>query len=77
MFPYASPVQIDSSADGSNSHLVASRKKIELDEEASQWTDGEIRDAIDLIYEKLNKLDSDVSALVSASNLLWYKFPCC
>jgi len=41
---------------------------IELDEKASQWTDGEIRDAIDLIYQKLHKLDSDVSALVSASS---------
>lgn len=57
--------QIDSFADGTNSLPLVFNKMTEVDQGASQWTDGEIRDAIDLVYQNLHKLNSCVSELVA------------
>ncbi|CAL5340109.1 unnamed protein product [Camellia sinensis] len=36
----------------------------EVNQEGFQWTDCEIRDAINLIYENLHKLDSYLNVIV-------------
>ncbi|KAK9673552.1 hypothetical protein RND81_12G174900 [Saponaria officinalis] len=53
--------QMDSSVGNSNSSSLAFNKITEVEREGPQWTDGEIRDAIDLIYQNLQKLDSYIS----------------
>ncbi|KAL6999993.1 hypothetical protein U1Q18_001143, partial [Sarracenia purpurea var. burkii] len=53
--------QIDSSVDSSYSFPLMFDKLPEVNQEGSQWTDCEIRDAINLIYENLHKLDSYLS----------------
>ncbi|KAI8573304.1 hypothetical protein RHMOL_Rhmol01G0267300 [Rhododendron molle] len=55
----------DSSVDGSYSFPLMFEKLPEVNQEGSQWTDCESRDAINLIYENLHKLDSYLSDLVA------------
>ncbi|XP_028219366.1 protein DGS1, mitochondrial-like isoform X2 [Glycine soja] len=56
--------QSDSSVDGSYSTPLLFEKVPEINQEGSQWTDCEIRDAINSVYQNLNKLDSYISFLV-------------
>lgn len=63
-------IQSDSSVDGSYSIPLLFEKLPEINQEGSQWTDCEIRDAISSLYQNLDKLDSYVSFLVRASILL-------
>ncbi|KAK6138263.1 hypothetical protein DH2020_028010 [Rehmannia glutinosa] len=57
-------------------------KTSEVNQEGSQWTDCEIRDAINLIYENLRRLDSYLSLLVSKHRkprkvtLYWMRYSC-
>lgn len=53
-----------SSNDG-NSCALTFEKLREIDPERSQWTDTEIRDATNLIYQNLQRLDSYLSFIVS------------
>ena len=57
-------MQSDSSVDGSYSFPLVFEKLPDINQEGSQWTDCEIRDAINLIYQNLYKLDSYLSILV-------------
>ncbi|KAL6952837.1 Protein dgs1, mitochondrial [Sarracenia purpurea var. burkii] len=74
--------QIDSSVDGSYSFPLMFDKLPEVNQEGSQWTDCEIRDAINLIYENLHKLDSYLSVLVAKHQkprkvtLYWMRYTC-
>ncbi|KAK7372723.1 hypothetical protein VNO80_06110 [Phaseolus coccineus] len=54
----------DSSVDGSYSIPLLFEKVPEINHEGSQWTDCEIRDAINSIYQNLDKLDAYISFLV-------------
>ncbi|KAK4408350.1 protein DGS1, mitochondrial [Sesamum angolense] len=71
-----------SSVDGSYSHPLQFAKLPEVSQEGSQWTDYEIRDAINLLYENLHRLDSYVSVLVSKHRkprtvtLYWMRYSC-
>ncbi|THG19456.1 hypothetical protein TEA_026339 [Camellia sinensis var. sinensis] len=70
-FPSAFPVS-DSSVDGSYSFPLMFEKLPEVNQEGSQWTDCEIRDAINLIYENLLKLDSYFNVIgAGAANITW------
>lgn len=60
-------MQSDSSVEGSYSFPLLFEKLPEINQEGSQWTDCEIRDAINLVYENLHKLDSYLSSIVRAS----------
>ncbi|KAG5566353.1 hypothetical protein RHGRI_002075 [Rhododendron griersonianum] len=55
----------DSSVEGSYSFPLMLEKLPEVNQEGSQWTDCESRDAINLIYENLHKLDSYLADLVA------------
>ncbi|KAL5583066.1 hypothetical protein UlMin_015508 [Ulmus minor] len=57
--------QIDSSIDVSYSFPLLFDKLPEVNQEGSQWTDCEVKDAINLVYQNLTKLDSYVSFLVA------------
>ncbi|KAK7276633.1 hypothetical protein RIF29_17776 [Crotalaria pallida] len=57
--------QSDSSVDGSYSIPLLFEKLPEIDQEGSQWTDCEIKDAISSVYQNLHKLDSYISVLVT------------
>lgn len=57
--------QSDSSVDESYSCPLLFEKLPEVNQEGSQWTDCETRDAINLIYQNLHKLDGYLSFLVS------------
>lgn len=65
-----------------NSFLLQFEKLPEISEEGSQWTDCEIRDAINLIYQNLNKLDSHLSLIVAKyrkpkkTTLYWFRYTC-
>ncbi|KAK9273459.1 hypothetical protein L1049_018269 [Liquidambar formosana] len=54
----------------------------EVNQEGSQWTDCEVRDAINLIYQNLQKLDSHLSVLVAKHQkprkvtLYWIHYTC-
>ncbi|CAL5401090.1 unnamed protein product [Camellia sinensis] len=62
--------QSDSSVDGSYSFPLMFEKLPKMNQEGSQWTDCEIRDAINLIYENLHKLDSYLN-VICAANITW------
>ena len=62
-------VQIDSPIDPSHPFPLLFEKLPEVNQEGSQWTDCEINDAIKLVYQNLNKLDSYISLMVRASTL--------
>lgn len=74
--------QSDSSVDGSYSFPLVFEKLPDVNQEGSQWTDCEIRDAINLIYQNLYKLDSYLSILVSKHRkprkltLYWIHYTC-
>ncbi|KAK6144122.1 hypothetical protein DH2020_020942 [Rehmannia glutinosa] len=74
--------QSGSSVDGSYSCPLMFAKLPEVNQEGSQWTDCEIRDAINLIYENLHRLDSYLSLLVSKHRkprkvtLYWMRYSC-
>lgn len=64
--PYTmNTMQSDSSVEGSNSSPLLFEMLPKVNQEGSQWTDCEVRDAINLIYQNLLKLDSYLSDLVS------------
>ncbi|CAN6560312.1 unnamed protein product [Malus baccata var. baccata] len=56
--------QVDSSVEGSYSVPLLFEKLPEINQEGSQWTDCEIKDAINLVYQNLDKLDSYLSSIV-------------
>ncbi|KAL5719467.1 hypothetical protein ACHQM5_012239 [Ranunculus cassubicifolius] len=68
--------------DGSNTYPLQFEKLPEISEEGSQWTDCEIRDAINLIYQNLNKLDTYLSLVVTKyrkprkTTLYWFRYTC-
>ncbi|XP_022898946.1 protein DGS1, mitochondrial [Olea europaea var. sylvestris] len=74
--------QRGSSVDGSYSFPLIFAKLPEVNQEGSQWTDCEIRDAINLIYQNLHRLDSYLSMLVSKHRkprkvtLYWMRYSC-
>lgn len=58
-------LQSDSSIDEGNLLPLMFEKLPEVNQEGSQWTDCEIRDAANSIYQNLHKLDSYLSDLVA------------
>lgn len=64
-----STFQSDSSVDGTYSTPLLFEKLPEINHEGSQWTDCEIRDAINSVYQNLDKLESYICFLVRASVL--------
>nr|DAD42967.1 TPA_asm: hypothetical protein HUJ06_001197 [Nelumbo nucifera] len=82
--PHGMSQQSNSSVpvDGSNSSSLLFEKLPEVNQDGSQWTDCEIRDAINLIYQNLHKLDSYLSLLVSRyqkpsrMTLYWFRYTC-
>lgn len=67
-------IQSDSSVDGTYSIPLLFEKVPEINQEESQWTDCEIRNAINSIYQNLDKLDAYISLLVRSSILI-IQFP--
>ncbi|CAL5358178.1 unnamed protein product [Camellia sinensis] len=63
--------QSDSSVDGSYSFPLMFEKFPKVNQEGSQWTNCEIRDAINLIYENLHKLDSYLNVITSGDFLVY------
>jgi nuclear-control-of-ATPase protein 2 len=57
-------MQSDSSLEESYSIPLLFEMLPKVNQEGSQWTDSEVRDAINLIYQNLRKLDSYISDLV-------------
>lgn len=76
------PPQSGSSVDRSDSVPLRFEKVSEVMLEGSQWTGCEIRDAIDLIYQNLHKLDTYLSMLVSEHRkprkvtMYWMRYAC-
>lgn len=74
--------QNDSSVDGNYSFPLMFESLPEVNQEGSQWTDCEIRDAINMIYQNLHKLDSYLSSLVAIHQkprkvtLYWMRYTC-
>ncbi|KAK2967220.1 hypothetical protein RJ640_000694 [Escallonia rubra] len=74
--------QPDSSVDGSYSFPLMFEKLPEVNQEGSQWTVCEIRDASNVIYQNLQKLDSYLSVLVAQHRkprkvtLYWMRYTC-
>lgn len=62
--------QRDSSVDGTYSYSLMFEELPEINQDGSQWTDCEIRDAINSIYHNLDKLESYISFLVRRSYTL-------
>ncbi|KAL9234830.1 hypothetical protein vseg_009655 [Gypsophila vaccaria] len=79
---HADTSQMDSSARDGNSITVVFNKITEVEREDSQWTDDEIRDAIALIYQNLQKLDSYISDVVGKHSKpkkltrYWIRYTC-
>ncbi|CAA7388402.1 unnamed protein product [Spirodela intermedia] len=69
-------------ADGCDSSALLFEKIPEIHVIRSQWTDTEISNAINLIYQNLNRLDSYISFVVSKCqkpsrmNLYWLQYTC-
>lgn len=59
-------LQNGSFVDGSCLVPLRFEKLSEVMQEGSQWTGSEIKDAVELIYQNLHKLDSYLSVLVRA-----------
>ncbi|KAI4383709.1 hypothetical protein MLD38_009515 [Melastoma candidum] len=59
------PTQNDFRAEESQLHSLAFERLPEVTDENSQWSDCEIRDATNLVYQNLHKLESYLSAIVS------------
>ncbi|KAK1278972.1 hypothetical protein QJS04_geneDACA003633 [Acorus gramineus] len=68
--------------DESNSCALLFERLPGIDQERSQWTDTEVRDAINLIYENLQRLDSYLAFIVSRCQkprnltLYWLHYTC-
>lgn len=58
-------LQNDLSIEESQLHSLAFERLPEVSDENSQWSDCEIRDAINLVYQNLHKLESYLSTIVS------------
>lgn len=69
LFSYLMAMQGDSSIDESCSFPLLFEKLPEVNQEGSQWTDCEIRDSINLIYQNLRKLDVYLSHMVWNSSI--------
>ena len=73
-------MQIDTSTEAGYSLPLLFEKLPDVNQEGSRWTDSEINNAIDLVYQNLNKLESYISFLVRASAipflLLFFFDPC-
>ena len=63
-------IQKDLFAGENNSSTLVFNKMTEVLREPSQWTDGEIRDAIDIVYQNLKKLNLYISGVVRLPMLL-------
>lgn len=63
-FPCANFIQIDSCAGENKSSALVFNKMTEVQLEQPQWSDSEIRDAVDIINQNIQKLDSYISVLV-------------
>ncbi|XP_071723110.1 protein DGS1, mitochondrial-like [Rutidosis leptorrhynchoides] len=74
--------QNDFSAHGSSSIPLLFDKLPEVNQEGSQWTDCEIRDAANVVYQNLDKLDLYLSRIVSQHQkphrvtLYWVRYTC-
>ncbi|KAH7560799.1 hypothetical protein JRO89_XS10G0108500 [Xanthoceras sorbifolium] len=74
--------QSDSSVDGSYSFPLLLEKLPEVNREGSQWTDCEIRDSLNLVYQNLHKLDEYISQVVAKHQkprkitLYWTSYTC-
>ncbi|KAM0951033.1 putative nuclear control of ATP synthase 2 [Dioscorea sansibarensis] len=70
------------SNDGDKSCAVVFEKLPDVDEEFSQWTDTEIKDATNMIYQNLQKLDAYLSFVLSHGQkpgkltLYWLRYTC-
>ncbi|KAI3910260.1 hypothetical protein MKW92_027809 [Papaver armeniacum] len=70
------------SVGGNNTHTLQFEKLPEINQEGSQWTDCEIKDAINLVYQNLDKLNSYITQLVSRNKkprrvtLHWFGYTC-
>lgn len=73
-----SSFQSDSSVDGTYSIPLLFEKLPEINQDGSQWTDCEIRDAISSVYQNLDKLESYICSLVRALFYVyfWWKIGC-
>ncbi|MCL7044045.1 hypothetical protein MKW94_006391 [Papaver nudicaule] len=66
----------------SNTHSLQFEKLPNINQEGSQWTDCEIRDAINLVYQNLDKLNLYIAQLVSQNKkprrvtLHWFGYTC-
>ncbi|GAB4855941.1 hypothetical protein Ancab_024581 [Ancistrocladus abbreviatus] len=74
--------QLGSSVGGTYSLPLLFEKLPEVKEEGFQWTDREIRDAVNLIYQNLRKLDSYLALLVAkhrkprSLTRYWVRYTC-
>ncbi|KAL3530130.1 hypothetical protein ACH5RR_009452, partial [Cinchona calisaya] len=74
--------QGDSSVEGSYSFPLMFEKLPEVNQEGSLWTECESKDAINLVYQNLQKLDSYLSTLVAKHRrprkmtLYWMRYTC-
>ncbi|KAJ7964943.1 protein DGS1, mitochondrial [Quillaja saponaria] len=74
--------QSDSSVEGSYSVPLLFEKLPEINQEGSQWTDCEVKDAVNLVYQNLHKLDSYLAVLVTKHRkprkltLHWIRYTC-
>lgn len=74
--------QGDSSVEGSYSFPLVFEKLPEINQDGSQWTDCEIRDAINLISQNLEKLESHVCFIVNKhrkprrATRYWIRYTC-
>ncbi|XP_038707921.1 protein DGS1, mitochondrial isoform X1 [Tripterygium wilfordii] len=74
--------QRNSSIDGSCSFPLMFEELPEVNQEGSQWTDCEMRDAINLVYENLHKLDTYISLMVAKHQrprkvtVYWIRYTC-
>lgn len=64
-------LQRDAPVEGGYSGLLKFEKLPGVSQEGSQWTDCEVGDAINLIYQNIHKLDSYLSDLVRASAIFY------
>lgn len=63
-------IQMDLCTGENNSSTLVFNKLTEVQREPSQWTDDEIRDAIDIVYQNLKKLNLYISGVVRLPMLL-------
>lgn len=64
-------LQRDAPVEGGCTGLLQFEKLPGVNQEGFQWTDCEVGDAINLIYQNIHKLDSFLSDLVRASTIFY------